>query len=65
MLEILAKQFFHRFLKFQGTILEEENANTTSIESYSNQRCNQPLLKAVSIANITPTNFLATSFHVK
>jgi hypothetical protein len=56
MLEILAKQFFHRFLKFQRTTLEEENANTTSIESVSNQRCDQPLLKVVSIANIAPTN---------
>jgi hypothetical protein len=38
----------------QGTILEEEKAWTTNIESDSNQRRDQPLNAAVSMAIMAP-----------
>jgi hypothetical protein len=44
------------FLKAQGTTFEEEKAFTTSMESYSNQSLDQPLLTVVSMAIIAPTS---------
>jgi len=49
-------QFNHPLLKCQGTMLLLEKAFTTNMESDSNQKFNQFLWKAISMALIAPSN---------
>jgi hypothetical protein len=51
MLEINNKQLSQRFLKDQDTILAEEKAGTTNIESDSNQRLGQILYFFIVLIN--------------
>jgi len=56
MLLVKPKQLFHLFMILQGTREMDLKARRTIIESVYNQRFDQPLLCAISIAIITPDN---------
>lgn len=54
LLEMLQIQYFHLFLRCQGTIEGLAKVNTAILESHSTQSLFHPLLCAISIGNMMP-----------